>query len=577
MDTKDAMLGGLRTFFGLLTSYGHTPTEAWCDCAGEVGTRFIECAQELGLKVCKNVSGDPQGQNERQYQSVKHDMASSLISQENLTVDFWGYCMMNCRERRNACINSSHPTMTPEEQITGKAPRFAQMSFHFGQLAASKRKEKKSGKNIFDTNYELVCVVGSPNSLEGIHLVLQQGQTIPVARNDLKFIKEYPTTRSEGDWNKIQPTFSPTCELLTFHAGTSKNFTLQNVLKRADERNFGRTPAGTSPAANWQGRITVDGEFAPFTPRRKSTRASNEPNAVQTEGILRSMMKTSEPAVLHLQQTSTDSMPSAINVTATPAPRRSFRLEAQTAVGESLEPPIVLNQMPEAQEILEMLEKESDDTKQHGDTEGHSSAVTEQEGDEVEALLSHITRPALHIPCFVTSALSNAATIEDIMKCGETLQASFESYSNVTTRPVFKTRAIRTNANPSLTQVLRSVQLQEAFGPAVRKFIDGGLEGPEPIHRFVSKEDVIRENIFVIPHVCVFDTKRLEPGQQQEDAKKKFRLTPDGSKEPAWTFAPGSTASSPIDSATLFQTIAIGASLGCQCLANVQQIHRPIV
>jgi len=97
----------------------------------------------------------------------------------------------------------------------------------------------------------------------------------------------------------------------------------------------------------------------------------------------------------------------------------------------------------------------------------------------------------------------------------------------------------------------------------VREFIDAGLAAG--IHGIFkgTRADALAAGMTLLPHVDVFATKRLEPGQSTP--RLKFRLAPDGGKEPDSTFAPGSIASGSVDIDTLLYTVAHGAALGLAC------------
>lgn len=106
---------------------------------------------------------------------------------------------------------------------------------------------------------------------------------------------------------------------------------------------------------------------------------------------------------------------------------------------------------------------------------------------------------------------------------------------------VFKARVVRTADNPTLTQVERSETLKQRWEPSVRDFIDGGIQ--TGTHCFITHDQMISEDYTCIPNVPVFATKR--------NSDRKFRLTPDGSKEAVLDFEPGSLASSGVDSAVV--------------------------
>ena len=104
--------------------------------------------------------------------------------------------------------------------------------------------------------------------------------------------------------------------------------------------------------------------------------------------------------------------------------------------------------------------------------------------------------------------------------------------------------------------VERSAHLRSLYEEPMRDFIDTGLRDGH--HRFITDVERHDGDVKVVPHVCVFATKRLEPGQDKP--RRKFRLAPDGGVEPVSDFVPGSTASCPADMTTLLQAIAEGTA-----------------
>lgn len=128
----------------------------------------------------------------------------------------------------------------------------------------------------------------------------------------------------------------------------------------------------------------------------------------------------------------------------------------------------------------------------------------------------------------------------------------------------FKARVIRTTANPTMSQIMRSGELQKKWGPAIREFIDDGLD--RGMQKFISDEEVKVGGYKFIPHVSVFNTKR--------DGTLKYRLAPDGGKEPISDFEPGSLSSSGIDSPSFNFLMAYGAH---NMAASFSDVNRHIL
>ena len=215
---KDALLGAMKRFLTMAKAYGHEYKQAYSDCAGEVKDQFVAAAAEMKLEVLKAAPEQfGVGPAERNTQTLLQEMAWRMLAQENLSDKHYFYAGVDALEARNACLNGSDPTKTPEEQFTGKPPEYVQRTaFAFGALAASKVIGPRTAIDVgvVPPRFELVCVVVSPNSTPGRHWVLQQGKTTPVIRRDLKRVGQPKVLRTKEEWAKLRPVFSAEGELL---------------------------------------------------------------------------------------------------------------------------------------------------------------------------------------------------------------------------------------------------------------------------------------------------------------------------------------------------------------------------
>ena len=295
--SKDCVYGAVVKFVAELKSFNFIVKVALCDAAGEVGDAFKTAAARLGITVRKSAPEHfGPGGHERVVQSIKSDFIGRLLSQNNLTVKYWGYGLMDAAEKRNACLKDSHPTMTPHEQITGKAPLYEQLTaFAFGDLAASPVLEQD--KSSFTPRFELVAVLGSPNSIPGTHLVLRQHSKVAVIRRHLKPVGQpHQRVLTPEQWQLVQPVYDDEGNLTDFHALAQKNFNLKDVTDEAYDRQHSVTADDTNDAALGPHNCSVgpDGSLKPMSAPRSSARKLAEqerPNAVTTDDLLQQLGK----------------------------------------------------------------------------------------------------------------------------------------------------------------------------------------------------------------------------------------------------------------------------------------------
>jgi hypothetical protein len=131
---KDALQGAMKRFWTTAKVYGHAYKQVYSDCAGEVKDQFEAAAADLKLQVLKAAPEQfGVGPAERNTQTLLQEMAWRLLAQENLSAEHYFYAGVDALEARNACLNGSDPTKTPEEQFTGKPPEYVQRTaFAFG-------------------------------------------------------------------------------------------------------------------------------------------------------------------------------------------------------------------------------------------------------------------------------------------------------------------------------------------------------------------------------------------------------------------------------------------------------------
>ena len=553
MKGKDALLGAMRRYLTTAKSYGHRYREVYSDCAGEVKDQFVVAAAQLGLQVLKSAPEQfGVGPGERNTQTLKQEMAWRLLAQENLTTAHYFFAGVDAQEARNACLNGSDPTRTPEEQFTGKPPIFEQRTrFSFGSLAASKVIGQQTASKVgpVPARYELVCVVVSPNATPDHNMVLRQGHTTPVVRRGLKRIGQPKVLRTPDEWAKLMPVFSADGDLLSFHAPAKMDFNLSDLLALAGDR--AAEPAG-SLVSDATGYVTRDGSLHAW-PQGNSEDVA-EPNAVRTESMLRDMC-SSENGTSGLSCGGA----SSAGISSSNASSGVARNNNTSSNGSGI--PV----------LMDLFVTEGDETEVVGlptDAELLAEAgvdaleeITVADSDEDQDAVVSL---GLHAKKGLSlAAQARMVSFDDIMEHGATPQAAFDQYfSSSRVCSAFAARAVhgRLMGPPSMSQVLRSNDLQAKWEHAVRAFIDTGLA--EGGHFYLNPEQVASGEYTILPHVNVFDEKRIRLGEST--AKLKYRLAIDGSKEARGDFPAGSVETAPAGSEQVLHIISMAAAMDLQ-------------
>ena len=450
---------------------------------------------------------------ERFWQTLKARTANTILNQNSLTNDYWQWAVMDTAERSTGLINSSHPSMTPMERVTGIKPDFLQMTtFRYGALTIFPKVNKSN--NLSETNYELGCVLVAPQLTKGSYLVLRQGTKVPVIRAGLKPILEHAVHRSKEEWEALQPIFDKNGRMTKFDSPVTTIFSLDELLRqyrgKQHEGPDVMTEVQKDALQAYKGRVKNNGD-------KKST-ISLQSNKEETNRSMRSNVL--QPLPEHKVREMMISSSAA-------SPKESSIFETGiTCV------PTLTN---DANGVI--IAQGSNVSNVNVDDES-----TAREKDEEKDPVYWFANKA-HINGNNSNLYYHKTQSSTFLNVDEVKRNEFS---------VFKARIIRTDANPSMSQIMRSEFLQKKWGPKVREFIDEGLH--LGIHKFITPETVSQGGYKVIRHVNVFDTKR--------NGDLKYRLTPDGSQEPKSAFVQGSLTSAGIDSFTLHQLIAHGAARG---------------
>ena len=555
---KDALLGAMKRFLTLAKMYGHEYKQVYSDCAGEVKDQFVAAAAEMKLEVLKAAPEQlGAGPAERNTQTLLQEMAWRLLAQENLSDQHYFYAGVDALEARNACLNGSDPTKTPEEQFTGKPPEYVQRTaFAFGALAASKVIGPRTATDVgaAPPRFELVCVVVSPNSTPGRHWVLQQGKKTPVIRRDLKRIGQPTVLRTKEEWAKLRPEFSPEGQLLHFHSPAKKDFTLSDLMAAAEERTA--DPVGL-PDSELTGYVRRDGTLHPFPqPRRTQRNVSDlvEPNAVQTASLLQSMSHGLGSA--GGASGSASGGGSGAGNAADSIPASSSR-----SAGSSAAIPDITQLFATAGDETEVVclpsESEGLDGEEADTLGGNTLQAADDDDDEPVIYWSmHATKLSL-------AARANRVSFDEIMEYGDTLQQAFDVYLTPTlVHSAFAVRVKHTpqTGPPNMSKVMASQELRDKWAPPMRLFIDTGLA--EGGHFYITPEQVASGEYTPLPHVNVFDEKRIRLGESTP--KLKYRLAPDGSHEKREDFLPGSIETAPAGNEQVLHIISMAAALDLQ-------------
>ena len=542
---KDALQGAMKRFWTLAKGYGHEYKKVYSDCAGEVKDQFLAAAASMKLQVLKAAPEQfGVGPAERNTQTLLQEMAWRLLAQENLSDQHYFYAGVDALEARNACLNGSDPTKTPEEQFTGKPPEYVQRTaFAFGALAASKVIGPRTATEVgvAPPGFELVCVVVSPNSTPGRHWVLQQGKKTPVIRRDLKRVGQPIVLRTKEEWAKLRPVFSPEGELLTFHSPAKKDFSLSDLMAAAEARTA--DPVGL-PDSELTGYVRRDGTLHPFPQPRRSQRTVSdlaEPNAVQTARLLQSMTPGGARARGASGSTSGGSSGST-------GPSGSVGIPDLTQMFATAGDETEVVCLPSESEVLEAEE---------ADMLASNTPQIDDEDDEP------IMYWGMHAKKLSLAAKATKVSFDEIMEYGDTLQHAFDAFLTPTlVNSAFAVRSAPTphTGPPTMSKVMASQELRDKWAPSMRLFIDTGLE--EGGHYYITPEQVKSGEYTPLPHVNVFDEKRIRLGESTP--KLKYRLAPDGSHEKREDFLPGSIETAPAGNEQVLHIISMAAALDLQ-------------
>ena len=554
---KDALQGAMKRFRTMAKVYGHEYKQVYSDCAGEVKDQFVEAAAEMELQVLKAVPEQfGVGPAERNTQTLLQEMAWRLLAQENLSDQHYFYAGVDALEARNACLNGSDPTKTPEEQFTGKPPEYMQRTtFAFGALAASKVIGPRTATDVgvAPSRFELVCVVVSPNSTPGRFWVLQQGKKTPVLRRDLKRVGQPTVLRTKEEWAKLRPVFSPEGELLNFHSPAKKDFTLSDLMAVAEDRMA--DPVGL-PDSELTGYARRDGTLHPFPQARRTKRNVSdlvEPNAVQTASLLQSMSSGLGCAGGASSSTSSGSSGSGNTATSTDS-------SSSSSASSSASIPDITQLFATAGDETEVVCLPSDSEVLEAEEADTLGSNTLQAGDEDDEPVIYWSMQATQLSL---AAKANRVSFADIMEHGDTLQQAFDMYLAPTlVHSAFAVRVKHTlqTGPPNMSKVMASQELQDKWAPPMRLFIDTGLV--EGGHFYITPEQVESGEYTPLPHVNVFDEKRMRLGELTP--KLKYRLAVDGSHEKREDFLPGSIETAPAGNEQVLHVISMAAALDLQ-------------
>jgi hypothetical protein len=83
-----------------------------------------------------------------------------------------------------------------------------------------------------ETNYELVCVVASPQITPGSHMVLRQGTNRPAIRGGLLPITQHQDLKTKEEWEALQPQFDEKGRMTHFFTPNKTIFSMENILNK---------------------------------------------------------------------------------------------------------------------------------------------------------------------------------------------------------------------------------------------------------------------------------------------------------------------------------------------------------
>ena len=540
-----------------MRSYGRKTTKVRTDFASEVTNDFLRDINkqlavqdrleilisfkrypetvDTGIQVDKAAPEEYAKLFERTWQTYKKAIANAMLNQRSLNKNYYQFAAMDVIDRRNGLLNSTHPTMTPMQQVTGRKPDANQMTaFRYGGLGITPRIGQSN--KISETNFELVCVVASPQMRPGLFLVLREGTKVPVIRGDVRPILEHDLRKTPEQWDALKPKFDKHGRMTHFESAVNTIFSLDDLLQQYRGIQHSGPDKLTSKQRDaldiYKGRVGKGGAISIQNNRQESGRTmrSDSMKSSQSlplpEHVVRNALSSSGAT------TSIESNTSQADIVCLPTP--TINANGTLSPGTS---------------NLDSVSNESSQSGSSDIEEGDSNdkkiedSVVEDETD---------TTDNDKVPIYWSANYLETITPGTNPNCNPNSKEDRHIFNSSGIQHTFKARVVRTDANPTLSQIMKSERLQIKWSPSIREFIDEGLKSG--IHRFISHEDIFSGGHKYIPHVNVFDTKR--------NGTLKYRLTPDGSCEPVSDFLDGSLASSGIDSPALNQLIAHGASFG---------------
>ena len=184
-----------------------------------------------GTRLDKSAAEEHEKTAERYIQRIYDDAINSLISQTNLTDNYFPYAAMDAGDKMNGEIGRDG-LQSKHEMFWGQRPDFRQYTQGFGWLAICPRPENNRGVGKI-SRAELVCILASPLSMTNhtsLVLSADDPRKVPRFRAHCKSIPPGLLRRTKAEWDSLRPVVDEKNNILSVKAGTHELFSVEKAV-----------------------------------------------------------------------------------------------------------------------------------------------------------------------------------------------------------------------------------------------------------------------------------------------------------------------------------------------------------
>lgn len=232
--SKKSMILAVQKFCQYSEQCGHGPVRMARYDAGSLATKNGQLTKEFAaacahwkIQLVPSAAEDQQTNPvERSYQLASHIMCTLFLSQTNLSKKHWLLFMYAANVNMNTVCRRGEKK-TPCELFTGIVPDVMHLtSFATGSLALCPRVGKKQ---VLESMNELVVVI-CPMLTSRNHLVLKEGDSIPVVRCGLQHVQPNVARMSDEEVQQKLPTYDEDGRLIDFFSRKDQDFSLVSIV-----------------------------------------------------------------------------------------------------------------------------------------------------------------------------------------------------------------------------------------------------------------------------------------------------------------------------------------------------------